>query len=308
MKITLVHNPNAGFQQPSKEKLLEVLNGRGIEVTYLSSKDDTFNESLLSNIGDMVVVAGGDGTIRKIARLLLGRHIPIAVIPIGTANNITKTLDKPIGIANTNEAWLNLATRNFDAGIVTIGKKKEYFIESVGFGAVPEMMYQFNQAKKIEQLKFGSRHEEIKQGLSFMQGIFRDYKASYYNVTIDGKNYAGYYLLVEVMNIKSIGPQLQLAPDADPGDGMLDVVLVQEHEKKVFSDYIASLLDEKKLAAGFTVKRGKRISIINSNSRFHVDDELLPDGKQSSPDNAVSIDIEVDKHALSFFSNSFKLN
>lgn len=305
MKITLVHNPKAGYEQPSKEKLMEALHGNGVELTYLSSKDDTFNESFLSQVGDVVVVAGGDGTIRKVAYLLLmlGKHVPIAVIPVGTANNIAKTLGTPTDIVSTNEAWLTLALKDFDAGRVNVNGEKNYFFESAGFGIVPEMMYRFNEFKKKEQLEFESPNDEIKHGQSFLKDMLKDFTASYYDITIDGENYAGRYLLVEMMNIQSVGPQLPLAPEADLGDGLLDIVLISENEREAFYSYITFLLQDEKPTVNFTRKRGKNILITSSSGRFHIDDELLLNEK----DDTVRLETETYYHSLRFFANIFKI-
>src|SRR6266436_32025 len=42
----------------------------------------------LENRPDLVVVAGGDGTVRRVASELVGRDIPLAIIPLGTFNNL----------------------------------------------------------------------------------------------------------------------------------------------------------------------------------------------------------------------------
>ncbi len=51
-------------------------------------------------------------------------------------------------------------------------------------------------------------------------------------MALDGRDLTGDYVLLEAMNIRSIGPNLRLAPDADPGDGLLDIVLVSDSEEK----------------------------------------------------------------------------
>lgn len=308
MKIMLVHNPKAGYQQPTKEELMKILSGSGVEVFYVSSKDDAFTQTLLSSMSDIVVVAGGDGTIKKVARLLLGKHIPIAVLPVGTANNIAKTLGNPIPMVSTNERWLNLPTKDYDAGMVKIYGRKEYFFESAGFGVVPEMMYRFTECKQKEQLEFENQDDEVKHGQAFMKDILSDFAASHYDITIDGEHHHGRYLLVEIMNIKSVGPRLLLAPDADTGDSWLDIVLIKESEREEFFHYVSSLLNDEKLTAKFTIKKGKKISIASTgDSRLHVDDELLPDGKYVSSNQAVNLEIEIQAKSLSFFENTFKL-
>src|SRR5205085_12423826 len=91
MRVTLIHNPTAGDESFSATKLTALIEQAGHEVSYQSSKKDY--KSALKEPADLVAVAGGDGTVRKVAIQLLGRNIiPIAVLPCGTANNIAKSL------------------------------------------------------------------------------------------------------------------------------------------------------------------------------------------------------------------------
>src|SRR5262245_38892601 len=89
--VTLMHNPKAGSGSPSKKALVAQLEHAGHRVDSYSTKDKDFIRGLESP-GDLVVIAGGDGTVRKVALRLIGRNVPIAILPLGTANNIAKAL------------------------------------------------------------------------------------------------------------------------------------------------------------------------------------------------------------------------
>ena len=90
MRVTLIHNPQAGdSEQHSADDFLAWITAAGHTVTCQSSKGDQWHK-VLDDPGDLVAVAGGDGTIGAVAGRLLGRRVPIAVLPLGTANNISK--------------------------------------------------------------------------------------------------------------------------------------------------------------------------------------------------------------------------
>ncbi len=92
MRVTLVHNPKSGkHQKTSKRELLDLLSAAGHETTYQSTKKHDWKQSM-EEPGELVVIAGGDGTIAKVLKLLAGRHIPVAVLPTGTSNNIAISL------------------------------------------------------------------------------------------------------------------------------------------------------------------------------------------------------------------------
>src|SRR6266498_4685466 len=99
MKVTLLHNPYAGdADQPSGDEILSLIRSAGHSAVYQSSKEPGW-EKALEEAADIVAVAGGDGTVGKVAKRLIGNHTPIAVLPLGTANNIATALnltDPPI--------------------------------------------------------------------------------------------------------------------------------------------------------------------------------------------------------------------
>lgn len=92
MKVTLIHNSKAGDDdQPSGDVLSALICQAGYDVIYQSTKDKNW-QAVLEDPGAFVVAAGGDGTVGKVAKQLVGLGIPLAILPLGTAKNIAKTL------------------------------------------------------------------------------------------------------------------------------------------------------------------------------------------------------------------------
>jgi diacylglycerol kinase family enzyme len=107
----LFHNPAAGEGEHSKKSLLEVIEGAGFNCSYSSTKEEGWEKMKEEKI-DFVIVAGGDGTVRKIAEELLDKKVldkkfPIALIPSGTANNIGRTLHLPKDVKGIVDRWPN---------------------------------------------------------------------------------------------------------------------------------------------------------------------------------------------------------
>src|SRR5438067_2325185 len=92
MQIILMHNPEAGRSEHEAEYLMGLFERSGHKTRYQSTKEQEW-EKALEESADAVVVAGGDGTVGKVARLLIDRRLPLAILPIGTANNIARTLE-----------------------------------------------------------------------------------------------------------------------------------------------------------------------------------------------------------------------
>lgn len=96
------------------------------------------------------------------------------------------------------------------------------------------------------------------------------------------------------MNIRSIGPNMMLAPGADPGDGEFEIVLVPEAHKEKFADLILTGLMGGGDTYHFHTLKGKNISIEWDGTRVHADDEMLKLEKQ------VKIEVQVQAGAFEF--------
>jgi diacylglycerol kinase (ATP) len=97
-----------------------------------------------------------------------------------------------------------------------------------------------------------------------------------------------------VMNIKSIGPNLNLAPDADPGDGFFDVVLIPEDRRKELADYVMSKIKGKEQIISFATIRAKSLKIYWEGDMLHADDERI------KIDKPREININIQTEALKF--------
>jgi diacylglycerol kinase (ATP) len=237
MRVTLLHNSKAGNDdQPPKDVLLCLIQQAGYEVTYQSTKDDNW-DIVLENPGDLVVAAGGDGTVGQVAKRLVGQHIPIAVLPLGTANNIAKTL----GLMDTSleqliTGWATAPRIKVDSAIASGAWGTTHLIESLGMGLFAQTM---SRAKSISTLDALDRTEELKTVLDLLKQQVSQCPARSLTLSLDGQDISGEYVLLEVMNIQYVGPNLHLAPNIGLNDGLLTVVLVREGEQNKITNYLS---------------------------------------------------------------------
>ena len=75
---TLIHNPTAGDGRPTGKDLERILADAGFQVRYQSSKGDW--RKAVDEAADLIVAAGGDGTVAKVFRRVCGRDMPVAVL------------------------------------------------------------------------------------------------------------------------------------------------------------------------------------------------------------------------------------
>ncbi|WP_160166632.1 diacylglycerol/lipid kinase family protein [Arcticibacter svalbardensis] len=277
MKIAkLLHNPAAGDENHTREELIQQIKSRGFNTIYHSLKEKDFLRVIEDEV-DFIIVAGGDGTVRKVVKKLLERRVldknfPIALLPMGTANNISKTLGITASHIDIIKSWINREVKKIDIGKIYNFAAANFFIEGLGFGVFPRLI---KEMINVDEVLIDTPEKEIKYALHKLKQITSTYEAKYCHIIIDGDSYSGKYLLVEVLNMTSIGPNLVLAPDADPGDGFLEVVLIAESQKNDLDKYIKHKLNGMDSKLSFPPIKAKSVVMRWGGHMLHVDDQLI---------------------------------
>lgn len=269
MRATLIYNPGAGGAASlTSDELQEAMLDAGLSPVYRSTSSEADLDAALADPGGLVVVAGGDGTVRAVATRLAGRGVPMTILPMGTANNIAGAIGLTGGPLDVIASLPSFRPRPFDLGLVRGPWGEDYFLEAAGFGLFAAVMATYDpEAGKSPLRALGS----IVQTLS-------GWHSSEYRLELDGEPLSGSFLLVEAMNTAATGPRLRLAPDADPSDGLLDVVVIEENNRTGLATYLANLITGH-LAdlPNVTVRRARRISLEWDGSPLHLDAEVRPE-------------------------------
>lgn len=274
-RVTLIHNPAAGGAELTRDELTGLLSGAGFDVRYCSTEDDDYRRAL-KNPGELVVAAGGDGTVRKVAKRLVAVGVPLAVLPLGTANNIAKSLGLS-GDVRALIGGLGAARRvKFDVGVAKGPWGTQHFFEGFGLGLFSDVMTALDARKGKKPPAFERADDPLALGVRALREALGDYTAQDLRLRLDGADLSGRYLMVEAMNIRHVGPNLFLAPDADPGDGLLDLVLLTEDRRAEFGRYLEDRLDGKQDAPLLPVWRGRRLEFDWAGPTLRFDDEAWP--------------------------------
>ncbi len=271
----LLHNPEAGDGHFGKKELIAMIQAAGFGCSYSSTKDEGW-EKFGSKDTDFLILAGGDGTVRRVSasllnRKLLERKLPMALLPMGTANNIAKTL----GLSHQTpekivQSWNDLHVKKFDIGRIYGLKKNKFFIESFGVGIFPDLIHEMDRQSPED---LDTAEKSLEKALEVLHDLIMNANVKFCRIKVDEVEYKGNYLLVEIMNTTSIGPRLNLAPLADPGDGRFDVVLISEKQREQFADYVAKKLRGVEQVPFFEQLRARKIELFWDGTKAHVDDQ-----------------------------------
>jgi diacylglycerol kinase family enzyme len=304
MKVTLIYNPGAGVdQQPSGDTILNLIRRAGHAATPLSTHDGEWRQALTQPT-DLVVIAGGDGTVGRIAKCFIGTSTPVAVLPMGTANNIAKTLDllnRPI--EDLIAAWPAARRVKFDVGVASgpWGEPK-YLIEGLGVGLFTGTMSRLDATGNIEIAHLDDAEDKIASVWEILKKRLPTYPAKDLKLSADRQDISGEYILLEVMNTRYVGPNLFLAPGADPSDGLLDIVCVSQSEQENFSKYLTECIEGNITPPALRVLKTRHLELRWEGFAVHIDDEVWPDKIPQFPLSSKTIDVQIRPDAVEFLA------
>ncbi|MDO8877808.1 MAG: diacylglycerol kinase family protein [Pseudolabrys sp.] len=265
VRALLCHNSSAGTEGKDKDSILAALKLAGYDASYVSVKDDDFKKTLAKSV-DLIVAAGGDGTLATVLTSLQDRKTPVAILPLGTANNFARSL----GIAGTPqelvETWTLDRYVDVNIGSVTGYWGTTLFLESYGVGVFPAFLEDVAKRKKPK----GAGN--LLKGREAFQDTLKDAKPFDVLVKMDGKTYEKTLLGVEVANIAFTGPGLPIAAKADLGDGKLDVVFFETADRKKLIKWIDSPQVE---MPPVTLRKATEVSLTWTDQPARVDDQYF---------------------------------
>lgn len=233
MRVTLIHNPTAGAGNVSADRLIGLLRAAGYNPRYQSTKDPEFPSALYEPT-DLAIAAGGDGTVTKVAVHLPAPSPAIAIIPLGTANNIATDL----GITGTPEqviaSWATASRQTLDLWIATGSWGEHLFLEGCGLGVLTWAAADMHERK----VPVTEPSQKLAMARTILRETVMHSEPVAVRVELGDRVLEGDFLLLEVLNIGVVGPRLPLAPEVDPTDGWLDVVYVTEEGREALLEWL----------------------------------------------------------------------
>lgn len=271
-KTFIVHNPTSG-----KSRCLAELSRRFPEIqaatvreTESATEASRVTVQAASDGFDLIVAAGGDGTVNSVANGIVasGSQVPMAVLPLGTANDFAATLAIPDAPEEAVGLWESGTVRQLDLVELETPKQKCFFANVAAGG---------NSDRVTSELT-----DEIKRTwgmFSYLRGaigVLSDLESYTAKITLDDNEPLDECLWnVLVANGRTNGGRLPVAPRANPEDGLLDVILIRDGEVADLAQLAARFaLSDYLNAEQVLYRRAKSLRISSSPAmRFSIDGE-----------------------------------
>ena len=186
-KVVLFQNPASGAPNPETRsrvrQRLEAISDTLVEVTFDRHLDlaGRAAETMQEN-ADLVVVAGGDGTVREVAGALVSTDMTLAIVPLGTFNNLALSLKlpaDPTAVCDLIEAGL---TRRIDVGMAD---EQHAFFEAAGVGVDADLFPIGEEVKgrRFEgvgrAIRLALLHRQSSVEILFDRPLFAAYQSSF---------------------------------------------------------------------------------------------------------------------------------
>jgi len=223
-RARIIYNPTSGREAFKKHlpEVLKKLENAGYETSChaTTGPEDATKAARIAveRKYDLVVAAGGDGTINEVVNGLaeLDFRPKLGIIPVGTTNDFARALHIPRDI----EAAADIIAKG-DTIPVDIGRMNDkYFINIAGGGRLTELTYEVPSKLKtmIGQLAY------YLKGIEMLPSI----KATSVKIEYDGKLFEGEAMLFLVGLTNSVGGFEKLAPGASINDGLFSLLILKK--------------------------------------------------------------------------------
>jgi diacylglycerol kinase (ATP) len=281
-RATLIHNEKAGDRRHCRAGLVELLGRAGYRVDYFSAKERDI-AAVVERPADLVVAAGGDGTVAKVVAAATPEGPPIAILPLGTANNIARSLGIEGPLDDIVAVWAARKMRPLYPITADGPWGSRRLAEGIGFGAIEQAMHQMPHKPGLKRARQAIRAAVLGAPSESLE------------IGIGGEAIAGRFAVVEIAAIRLIGPRLPLAPAADPSDRSLDICFIGDSGEE--RQRLARWLDDPEGAgpAPASARRGERVTIRGQFRCVRLDSKLWsgePDPRAGDPRPAIHLATE----------------
>ncbi len=262
-KIILFINPRSRNGKMHSQFVIDWLKHNQFEIlnSNLSCGEDELCRTIinLKDSADLVIIGGGDGSLRSALPGLIESDLPLLYLPIGTLNNLARTLDLPFDVESSLKLIENHKIEKIQVGIAN----GILFHTVVGLG----LSTQVNRLVRSDLKRwFGAL-------AFFWTGLKVVYRMSPFRVTLDldGKRHSGRSWQMTICNGRYYGSGFEISANASMDDGLLRGLSVETAKWWHAMRFIPVLLTKKNFSADKLFKFKAKNLFLSTGRRMSVD-------------------------------------
>ena len=262
MSVTLLHHRGAGEGEWTAETIVAALEEAGFDPVVVERGDKGWRKAITDS-EELVIVAGGDGTVAKAAFLLAGTDVPLAILPTGSGNNIARSLDVMAPLEKIIPRLKGAGTTQLRLCRLKGPWDEDTFVEAIGLGALAQSVLELQEEKLDGDDKLIRGRDSLISAIEAQERLAL-------TIEVDGQTIPGSFLLVEILNLAMIGPNLQLAPRTALRADNICVALLPERDRAEMVDW---LVEGGAGVAPLLHVQGKKIEITGGPQPLRLDDK-----------------------------------
>jgi diacylglycerol kinase (ATP) len=273
VKAHIIFNPAAGSVVDRQRILSKLKRLRPIAVSVTRKPGDAekWARETVRRGCDYIVVAGGDGTLNEVVNGIARakRRPRIGIVPLGTGNDFARTLGLPLSAEQNINILRAGKTRAVD--IVRVKSNRARYFINVSAGGFSGIV----RDKMTPEIKHNWGPFAYIRGAAAALPKLHAYKT---RVVLDeGEEISTALYNVAIANGRFVASGLPIAPEADPGDGLLDVILIPKRSVGEMMLLAAEIILGKHFSNSAIIFRRARKVTLRSRPgmSFNVDGEFV---------------------------------
>lgn len=286
-KCLLIFNPFSGNNSITEAELLEMTEVRmpeyAVELweTTGENDEDKIAKKYEECNPELVLIGGGDGTVKQVAKSLKDKNIPLCILPLGSANGLAKCM----GINDLVDSWeaiREFKPQNIDAIVIN----GELCLHLADFGINANLIQKFEQEESRGMLGY------VKNSISEIFGT----EAMRFNLKIGEESFDLTSKMIVLANGDRYGTGALVNPQGIMDDGKFEIIAFNpdtaEDYVRMTMAFIKGDLDQIEGVQSWSVEECELSNL--EGAEFQIDGELM-----GSPE---AISAKIHKHAFQFLA------
>jgi len=216
----------------------------------------------IRNGSELIVAAGGDGTLNEVIQGMAHSHIPLGILPAGTANVLATEIGLGRGLNRTAKIIPNCVTRRIALGRLNCGQEHRYFLSMAGAGFDAQIVYDLGSGLK----------DRLGKAAYWIAGFAHALKRfPEFEIEIDGEA-RGTASFALASRVRNYGGDFEIARHASLAAEDLEVVLFRGRTALPYFKYLWGLVTGRlEGMGGVSFQTGLEVRVFDpADRRIHI--------------------------------------